>query len=392
MTSRLPSIASPVTRRAPVVLLLGVLAIVRPRPARAEDAISYLYQNYQEQNGRIGVMSSAAEVDKDLGTDMHLKLGGVTDTIVGATPTGQPAPAGSDQVILSELHDYRKAWNGEFSDQFSRVHVALGFSRSLEYDYVSNGYSLNTLTDFNQKNTTLLLGVATTENNIEVFFEPAWFKKHTADFIVGLTQLLDPHTSISFDFTFNRSTGYLSEPYKLVQKSIQIFPGVVLPETFGENRPWTRDKGIAVLSINHDFPEMHGAVEASYRFYADTFGITANTADLAWYQHLGSKLILRFGLRGYEQQAASFYYYNLDQSSIIPVRIPNPQAPHYSSDARLSAYQILDYGLKAIWTVTSWLQLEASIEGYRQHGTDGVTPQSAYYQATISSAGVKISW
>ena len=147
-----------------------------------------------------------------------------------------------------------------------------------------------------------------------------------------------------------------------------------------------------MLSLNHDFPEIHGAVEASYRFYADTFGITANTADLAWYQHLGSRLILRFGLRGYEQQAASFYYYNLDQTSIIPVQIPNPQAPHYSSDARLSAYQSLDYGLKAIWTVTSWLQLEASIEGYRQHGTDGVTPQSAYYQAAISSAGVKISW
>ena len=172
MTSRLPSIASPAARRAPVVLLLGALAIVRPRPARAEDAVSYLYQNYQEKDGRIGVMSSAAQIDKDLGTDMHVKLGGVTDTIVGATPTGQPAPAGSDQVILSELHDYRKAWNGEFSDQFSRVHVALGFSRSLEYDYVSNGYSLNTLTDFNQKNTTLLLGVATTENNIEASFEP----------------------------------------------------------------------------------------------------------------------------------------------------------------------------------------------------------------------------
>lgn len=354
--------------------------------------MSYLYQDYQEPDGRIGVISSSAQVDKDLGTDMHLKLGGVTDTIAGATPTGQPAPAGSDQVVLSELHDYRKAWNAEFSDQLPRVHVALGFSRSLEHDYVSNGYSINTLTDFNHKNTTLLVGIATTENDVEVFFEPSWFKKDTADYIVGLTQLLDPHTSIAFDFTFNRSTGYLSEPYKLVQKDIQIFQGIVLPETFAENRPWTRDKGIALLSLAHDVPEWHGAVEASYRFYADTFGITANTMDLAWYQHLGERLILRFGLRGYEQQAAGFYYYNLDQTAIVPVRIPNPQAPHYSSDARLSAYQSFDYGLKAVWTVASWIQLEASIEAYRQHGTDGITPQSAYYRATISTAGVKISW
>ena len=38
------------------------------------------------------------------------------------------------------------------------ANVALGFGNSRESDYVSNGYSINTLTDFNQKNTTLLLG------------------------------------------------------------------------------------------------------------------------------------------------------------------------------------------------------------------------------------------
>jgi hypothetical protein len=85
---------------------------------------------------------------------------GVLDAITGATPTGQPAPAGSDQVPLSKLTDRRKAWNADFSRQFSGINIALGVGNSRESDYVSTGWSLNTLTDFNQKNTTLLAGVA----------------------------------------------------------------------------------------------------------------------------------------------------------------------------------------------------------------------------------------
>ena len=378
--------------RAPLAALLALLALVRPRPARAEDSAMYLFQDYQESSGRIGVKSSTAQIDQDIGTDLHLSLGGVTDTIVGATPTGQPAPAGRDQVILSELHDYRKAWNGQFSDQIAHTNVGVGFSRSLEHDYVSNGYSLNTVTDFNQKNTTLLLGVAATDNNVQVTFEPAWFRKHTADGIVGVTQLLDPHTSVTFDFTFDRSTGYLSEPYKLVQDDIQVLPGLFVPHTYGENRPWIRDKGIALLSVTHDFASLHGALEASYRFYADTYGIVGHTLDLAWYQHIGDKVIVRPGLRGYQQSAADFYYYNLDATSIVPVAIPNPTSPHYSSDARLSALESFDASLKVIWTVTAWLQVEGGVESYRNRGTDGVTPQSAYYRAAISSVGAKFSW
>jgi hypothetical protein len=378
--------------RAPWAVLLTILALVRPRPARAEDSATYLFQDYQEANGRIGVKSSTAQIDQDLGTDLHLSLGGVTDTIVGATPTGQPALAGTDQVVLSELHDYRKAWNGQFSDQIAHTNIGVGFSRSLEHDYVSNGYSLNTVTDFNQKNTTLLLGFAATDNNVEVFFEPAWFKKHTSDVIVGLTQLLDPHTSVTFDFTFDRSTGYLSEPYKLVQEDIQILPGLFIPRTYGENRPWVRDKGIARLSVTHDFAALHGALEASYRFYSDTYGVVGHTVDLAWYQHLGDQVIVRPGLRGYQQSAADFYYYTMDASGILPVAIPTPTSPHYSSDARLSALVSFDANFKVIWTVTSWLQVEGSVESYRNRGTDGVTPQSAYYRAAISSIGAKISW
>ena len=97
-------------------------------------------------------------------------------------------------------------------------------------------------------------------------------------------------------------------------------------------------------------------------------------------------------LRLYQQTAAAFYHYDLNETPIIPTRIPNPQGTRYSSDARLSAFDEASASLKLVWKATDWLQVDASFGGYAQHGRDGVTPQSAYYRATISTAGMKVSW
>ena len=379
------------SRRSCAVLAAWVLVLAQPREAKAENDLSYHYEEYREA-GRITVRSQGAQAEQDLGTDMRVKIGGVIDSIAGATPTGEPAPAGSDQVILSHLSDLRRAWNAEVSKQLPRVNVALGFSRSVEHDYASNGWSINTLTDFNQKNTTVLLGVAGTDDNVEVFFKPAWLRKVSNDVIAGVTQLIDPRTSVTADLTWGRETGFLNDQYKLVEKDIQILPGIFLPETFAENRPNERTKVVAFLSVNRAFPGAKGALEASYRFYHDTYGISAHTLDLAWFQQLSDRVVLRLSVRPYQQDAAGFYHYRLNDTPLIPTSFPNPQGPFYSSDGRLSALRSLDCGLKAVWTAAAWLQLGAEVSRYTQRGTDGVIPQSAYYRATVTSASARLSW
>src|SRR3972149_3506592 len=102
------------------------LVLVSPRLARAEEFITYKYEDYREAAGRIAVQTQSALVEQDLGTEMHLRLQGVIDAIAGATPNGQPAPAGSDQVVLAQLHERRKAWNVDFSRQFPATNLALG--------------------------------------------------------------------------------------------------------------------------------------------------------------------------------------------------------------------------------------------------------------------------
>jgi hypothetical protein len=375
-------------------LALGtLLTSLGLRPVRAESVVRYKYQDYQEMGGRIAVKVNSADLEQDFGTATHLKLEGIIDAIAGATPTGQPAPAGSDEVPLSILHERRKAWNGVLSHQFNGVNLAIGAGNSRESDYVSTGWSVNSLFDFNQKNTTLLAGVAGTDDDIKVFYQPARAKKRTNDVIVGVTQLLNPQTALTLNLTWGRQRGYLADPYKLVQKNTEIIPGVFLPLTFAENRPGERDKWIAFVGFNRAIPAVHGAVDVSYRLYHDTYATTAHTIEAAWFQNVGEHLIVRPGLRFYDQSAARFYYYRLDGTAVTPLNgPPRPAGPFYSSDYRLSAMRTYTPGLKVIWKVTEAFQLDAAIERYEMRGRDGVTPQSAYCRANILSLGGRFAW
>ena len=373
--------------------LVGWLVLAAPRLMRGDDSFSYKYENYSEAAGRMAIKTDGALVSQDLGPDMHFQAEGVIDAIAGATPNGEPAPAGSNQVVLTEMHDRRKAWNATLSRQFPGTDISLNYAHSLESDYLSNGISLNSTTDFNDKNTELLVGIAGTDDRVKVFYQDPWTKKRSNDAVLGVTQLVNPRTSVTANLSWDRDSGYLTDPYKLVQKNIEVAPGVFLPFTYSENRPDHRTKWIALLALNRAFPSLNGALEASYRFFHDTYGTDAHTIEVTWIQKIGSSFYLEPELRGYEQSAASFYHYQLDTTSIVPTGgAPNPQGPFYSSDYRLSALRTYIYGLKAVWNVSAAVRFDVKLEEYVMAGKDGITPQSAYPRARIFNAGLTIFW
>jgi hypothetical protein len=369
------------------------LCLARPY-ARADGSVGYMFENYREEDGRVTVETQSGSADQDVGAFGHLSLTGTIDAVAGATPTGQPAPEGSDQVVLTQFHSRRKAWAGSYSEQVGNVNVEAGFADSREPDYVSEGWSVSTLADFNEKNTTVRLGAAGTDDRVEVFFTPqqTYLPKRTNDAILGVTQLIDPLTVATLNVSWGRATGYLSEPHKFVSKSIEIIQNIFLLEDFAENSPGERNKASVYASVNRAIPAAHGALEASYRFYSDTWGVVANTAEVDWFQHVGGRVVLEPSVRLYQQGAANFYYYNLDSTPIIPVRQPLGTGPNYSSDFRLSAMRNLEYGLKLTWSVSDRLQVEMAYKRYEMWGTDGVTSASAYPTAGIASLGAKLLW
>ncbi|MBI5424817.1 MAG: DUF3570 domain-containing protein [Opitutae bacterium] len=368
------------------------LGLYAPR-ARAENSLTYKYEDYSEANDRMAVTTQSALLEQDLGRDIRLKVQGVTDAIVGATPNGQPAPAGSDQVVLTHMNERRHEWSLDLSRQIARWNLAGSYANSRESDYRSQGWSLNVRGDFNEKNTTLLLGLGGTSDDVKVFFQTPWARKRSLDFAAGVTQLLDANTSVAFNLSFSRASGYLADQYKLVQKSIEVGPGIFLPFTFGENRPDERTKWIALASVNRALPAADAAIEAGYRFYHDTFGTDSHTIEFSWLQKLGAHLVLIPHVRLYTQTAADFYFYRLDATSITPTSgAPRPGGPFYSSDYRLSDLRTTTLALKAVVTLTSRWQFDAEFARYDMRGRDSVTPASAYPRANVVTLGAKFSW
>lgn len=226
----------------------SLLSLFAARAAHAETSVTVKNQSWQEDDKRIRVDSQYGLLEAELSPDARLKVMVLIDTIAGATPTGEKAAPGAP-VPLAQIDDERKAWDANLAYQFKRVNVAVGYGNSRESDYVSNGSSINTVTDFNQKNTNLLLGWGHTDDRI---MNRNWSRdraKTGDDVIVGLTQLLDPDTLVTINFSVGRSEGYLADPYKLVSKTVLFDPGVPgftpipIPSTSAENRPGEKKQG-----------------------------------------------------------------------------------------------------------------------------------------------------
>jgi hypothetical protein len=161
------------------------------------------------------------------------------------------------------------------------------------------------------------------------------------------------------------------------------------PNLFAEQRPDHRESYIPYASVLQYVKPLHGSLEASYRFYADSYGIFAHTLGLTWHQKIGSRLIVSPLFRYYEQSAADFYGTQFPGDPSNPystVKIPT----YYSADYRLSHMETFTYGAEVSARVLSWLTLDVGFKRYEMAGLDGVTSPSAYARASIVTVGTRV--
>jgi hypothetical protein len=312
---------------------------------------------------------SSSRSSKPSGAPSTTQQAPASDKATVAPPQG-PTTNSTPRVPTTTVSDTRYAGNIELIGKCGRHTPSVLFSYSTESDYESLGIAAKNSIDFNQKNTTLLLGCAYTHDLVKPSNGVAEGTKDTVDVMAGVTQVLGPQTVWTFNILLGRVNGFISDPYKVVELNGSLVP---------EKRPDAKDKSIAYTSLTHYFEGLRGSVEGSYRYYQDGFGISAHTLALAWYQKLGAHWVARPLLRYYSQSEADFYDVRFSGSPEF-----------YSSDYRVSALNALGYGFKMIWMPTSRLSIDASFERYEQRGTDGMTPGDVYPSANMFIVGARI--
>lgn len=357
----------------------------------------YSYQLYDEDDDRIRVESHYLRGEVDFNDETSFRFQYLNDAISGASPTG--ALPGSLQPFLSNVEDVRTGLLGAISRQFGDHRWEVELSHSKEDDYVSKGLAVSDVIELNQKNTTLTYGFNYLDDDVAV----RGFKdkeKRAYDFFSGVSQIIDRNTVVSCNLTLGYSDGYLSDPYKVIQRTeVQTFPDgeggfiyVPVDKIYRENRPDSRFRQVLQFEGKHYFESADGALDAVFRISNDDFGVLSQTLQLEWRQQVGEKLQLVPFFRYYHQSAADFFVRSLDGFPIgTPPKNPNGSGPNYSADYRLSAFEAVSAGLKVRYRVNDVFSANATYERYVMSGSGGggdEAPGAAYPSADIWTFGL----
>ncbi len=290
----------------------------------------------------------------------------------------------NNSVPLTQMHDRRQGFSIEVPVAWGIQELTPSFSYSDESDYESFGGALIYSLALNKKNTTLTAGYSHHSDDVrdENF---KWQDKTSDEFLLGVVQLLDPKSYLTFNLTFGNEAGYLSDPYRAVMvlgnpDYLQSNPDDAA--LFVEKRPRSRIKGVAYLSYTRFIDRFNGSLETSYRYFHDSWGIASHTLTLDWHQKLGRNIVLSPSFRYSNQSAADFYYVLVPDYAGLPA--------YYSSDYRLTHFESFGLGLNFTWRITRFLSLDLSYLRYVMHGLDGATSQSAFPSANVGSAGLRL--
>ncbi len=379
----------PLKSRIHCLLLALYLFSSSPKPIRAEDSLTYKYEDYQEDNDRIRVEAHYIRAEKQLSVNTNLSVVGLIDTITGSTPTGEPIQPDGDpnQVPLESLEDRRKSIITTLDHKTGDHAFTFELSYSNESDYESKGGSMVYKRELNKNNTTLQGGYSMLKDDLTAPVLPEPDEKTSHDLFIGVSQVIDPATVLTTNISYGKEYGFLGDPYKSVQKTVEILPDFFLPITFRENRPDERHKWIFYTELLRDFEKAKGSLQTSYRFFTDDAGIDAHTLSVEWFQKLSEHVVLRPNYRYYKQSAANYYYYDLDSANADFDFINPENSAFYSSDHRLSKMETHTYGAKLIWFVNENLEFNIKYNRYEMKGLDGITHFSAYSDANILTVG-----
>lgn len=378
-----------------ILLRTIVLQALLVRGLRAEESVDVKYEYYAEEDGRVKVEAAYTKVAVDLNAEWALEFTGLVDTITGASPTGMPAEAPGEKLPVAELPgEDRISGVADVTWQRGGSGLLLEVSYSDEPDYIARGWAVQFTRDVNDRLTTLRAGAAGL--NDTVMSSPVGTDRSSIDYLVGLTQVVDANTTVTFNVGLGQNKGYLGDPYKVVPRTqVTLIPMPVGPPitveqivAYEENRPGRRHKFVAYLEGQRYFEKANGSAELSARYFRDNWSVDSLTLEASWFQKFGEKWVLQPLYRYYQQSAAAFYMTSLDAIDHTPEALrPSGMAPYYSADYRLSKLEAHTLGLKLVWFASERVTLDFAYERYTMRGRDAVTQRDAYPKADIFTIG-----
>jgi Protein of unknown function (DUF3570) len=380
---------------------------------------------YYHENGRIQAIEPVVDVSKVFSDGQALNFNATFDSLSGSSPNGaltshtaqtfsSPSGKASHTYAIGpgqlpvdpHYQDTRIAVGGNWTLPVTRVdNVSLGLKLSDEHDFFSVTTSASIAHDFNEKNTTVSLGVSNEFDSLSpiggaplpgsdyALAEKAGGKtKDGVGLLLGVTQVMTRNWLSEFNISVDRFKGYLNDPYKIT--SIIDSAGTTIGYRY-ENRPDQRTRKSAYWE-NRVAWNSHLSTALSLRYMTDDWGVRSDTAQLHLRWSLSDRnRYIEPTVRWYRQTAADFY------TPFILGTANRPATAFESSDSRLAAFHAMTYGLKyaqKLHGVGGRSESEFSVRvEYYQQTLDVRTPTPAGLQGLdlypgLKAALVQVGW
>ena len=135
--------------------------------------------------------------------------------------------------------------------------------------------------------------------------------RRTPEIFLGVERILDPQTKFSFNLTYGRPKGYLSDPYRIIGLTETLFAGqpeevdAVYP--YSENRPNKRETLVSYLEGVRLFKKLDASRSLLSIFHGRLRSLRSHLR-ISMVAKIRDKFVLRPLFRHYRQNAADFYF------------------------------------------------------------------------------------
>ena len=190
---------------------------------------------------------------------------------------------------------------------------SMGYINSEESDYEADTAYFNISQDMFGDLTTVSIGYKRGWNDIfrnvkqadgSKIRDPGFTQQSDArGYSLNVSQVLTRNTIVSLNYEVDTDEGFLNSPYRSIR-----YADPTSGRGFGfdpEIYPNTHTSNAVSGRVKYYLP-YRAAIDATYRFYSDTWGIQANDIKLGYTQPV-QKWIFDGSLRFYKQDAADFY-------------------------------------------------------------------------------------
>jgi len=279
-------------RRIVLLLLLPLTAIAGVLP---DDRADLMYHSYD--GGGVTIDGPSLLVRKKFAEKYAVNASYYVDMVSSAS---------IDVITTASPYDEERTQYGVgFEYLRGKVTYAASFSNSSENDYDADTASLSISQD--------MFGDLTT---VALFFTRGWddvTRRGDATFAdqvdrriygVNVSQVATKNLILGLSFETITEEGFLNNPYRQVRF---VDPGAALGYSYqSEIYPRTRTGNALALRARWYLP-YRAALQADYRFYSDTWEISASTAEVAYTHPLDDEWTFDVHYRFYTQNAAEFY-------------------------------------------------------------------------------------